>query len=190
MKKILITLSLVFCVAAVYTQNNAIFLTGGYAFADVDANEISQDDPDLKGTGWRINGVWEWSKPDAKIAWGIALGYLSVKATYDGGTEPADYSISTIPLYFAPRYFIGNGKFKGFIKLAIGFHSSTYKREVTGGSLEGNDYGFYGGGGAGIQYDISDMIFILAEYEIAYMTNDYYRNGLMQSAMGGVGIRF
>jgi len=38
--------------------------------------------------------------------------------------------------------------------------------------------------------DINEKIYINAEYEWAYMSNTYYLDGFVNSAMGGIGMRF
>jgi len=83
----------------------------------------------------------------------------------------------------------GKNKIKGFIKGALGVQFSGLKREGYI-SLSDNDFGFYGGGGGGVMFDVSDKIFINAEYEIAWMSNSYYKDGWLNSAMGGIGFRF
>jgi len=52
-----------------------------------------------------------------------------------------------------------------------------------------NDFGFYGGGGAGLMYFVNESVFINAEYEVAYMTNSFYRNGVMNSVLLGIGVK-
>jgi hypothetical protein len=190
MKKIFTAIVLALITVVAFSQKNAVIMNGGYSWVNVDANEIKEDDPNIKGTGWRINGEYAWNPNDGNFAYGIALGYISVGATYDDGGGSIDYKFSTIPMYFAPRYMFGSEKLKGFIKAIIGFQLSTFERKVSGGTLTGDDNGFYGGGGAGILFHINDRIFLDAEYEIAYLTNDYYRNGLMQTVMGGIGVKF
>lgn len=190
MKKISITLILAFFTIVAFSQKHAVIINGGYSWANVEASEIKEDDPNVKGSGWRINGEYAWNPNEGKFAYGIALGYISVSASYDDVTGPVDVKIGTFPMYFAPRYIFGSEKLQGFIKAVLGFHTSNYERKGTGGTLTGNDSGFYGGGGAGVAFHLSDRIFLDVEYEIAYMTNNYYRNGLMQTAMGGIGIKF
>jgi hypothetical protein len=57
-------------------------------------------------------------------------------------------------------------------------------------NLSDTDFGFYGGGGGGIMYFIKENIFINAEYEIAWASNGYYKDGWINSAMGGIGLKF
>ena len=82
------------------------------------------------------------------------------------------------------------GQLKIFIKGALGTHISKYKRSGFLGELSSSDMGFYGGLGAGIMINLSDKVFINAEYEWAYVSNYYYDGGFVNSAMGGIGMRF
>jgi len=190
MKKLFLTLILPFFTIVAFSQKNAVIISGGYSWVNVDASEIMETDPNVTGTGWRINGEYAWNPNDGKFAYGIAMGYIGVSASYDDGSNPTDYKFSTIPMYFAPRYIFGSEKVQGFVKALLGFQLSTYERKSSTGTLTGDDNGFYGGGGAGLMFHVNDKIFIDAEYEIAYMTNNYYRNGLMQTVMAGIGIKF
>jgi hypothetical protein len=84
---------------------------------------------------------------------------------------------------------LGNDKIKGFIKGALGMQFSFLKRTALV-ELTDNDFGFYGGGGGGIMFNITETVFINAEYEIAWLSNSYYKDGWMNTAMGGIGFRF
>lgn len=191
MKRFILTIAIACISYFGFSQENLLSISGGYAFANVDDSEYFTDDPNIKGTGWRINGTYDFNRGQGPIAYGFSVGYISVSAEYTGTADTlTEYKISTVPFYFAPKYLFGNDTFKGFIKLAIGAQSANFKRTTPTAEITGNDFGFYGGGGAGLMVFVSEMIFINVEYEIAYMTNNYYRNGLMQSAMGGIGVRF
>jgi len=189
MKTILIILIAVFSVSFAYSQQNMVSISGGYSFANVDDSDNFTDDPNIKATGWRINGAYDFNPNDGKITYGCAVGYISVSASYSGSTDTADYKVSTVPFYFVPKFLFGNEKIQGFIKAAIGGQSAKLKR--TGNSVEvtANDFGFYGGGGAGLMYFVNESVFINAEYEVAYMTNSFYRNGVMNSVLLGIGVK-
>jgi hypothetical protein len=81
-------------------------------------------------------------------------------------------------------------KKKGFVKGALGMHSSNYKRSGQLGDFQSRDWGFYGGAGAGVMVFLKDKIFINAEYEWAYLSNSYYLDGFVNSIMGGIGLKF
>lgn len=182
MKKIVISLAVILFSIQAYSQQKMFTLSGGYSFTTI-------EDTDHKATGWRINGLYEFNPLEGKIAHGFAIGYINVSGSYRDGQADVENTISSIPVYYAPKVMMGNDKIKGFIKGALGAQWSFLKRESII-EFTDNDFGFYGGGGGGIMYNINEKIFINAEYEIAWLSNSYYKDGWMNTAMGGIGIRF
>lgn len=192
MKKLSIFLTLTLLMSvSVFAQYNALTISGGYSFADVDASDYPERDQDLTGTGWRINGLYEYTPIGTNVAWGFSFGYISVKANDNSGLDTTEYKVSTVPLYFAPKYMFGKKeKFKGFVKGALGVQFADLKRTGAFAIVEANDIGFYLGGSAGLNFFLNEKFFLNFEYELAYMTNSYYRNGWINSAMGGIGFKF
>ena len=190
MKRIVLTLTLASFVFIGFSQENLVSLSGGYSWLNIDASEYVSDDHKIKASGWRINGTYDFNPNEGAVAYGFSLGYISVTGSYSGLTDTADYKVSSIPIYFAPKYLFGNEKIKGFIKLAIGGQSATLKRTNSAGETSASDFGFYGGAGGGLIYFVHEVVFINAEYEIAFATNAYYVDGIMQSAMFGIGVKF
>jgi hypothetical protein len=180
-RKILISFLIAMSIKA-YSQNQMVTLSGGYSFANI-------EDVDAKATGWRINGLYEFNETDGKIAHGLSIGYISIAATEVVNKESITASINSLPVYYAPKFLFGNEKFKGFIKGALGGQFASLKREGAV-SISDHDFGFYGGAGAGFMVFLSDKIFINGEYEIAWASNSLYRDGWINSAMGGIGIKF
>jgi hypothetical protein len=84
----------------------------------------------------------------------------------------------------------GSEKIKGFIKGALGTQNSHFKATTDNFEFTSSDWGFYGGGSAGINIALSEMIFLNAEYELAWLSNTYYKDGLINSAMVGIGVKF
>jgi hypothetical protein len=94
-------------------------------------------------------------------------------------------------VYYAPKISVGKGSLKGFLKGALGTHITGYKRTGTlAEEISTVDMGFYGGVSAGGMLMLGEKVFISAEYEWAYMSNTYYKDGFVNSAMGGIGIKF
>lgn len=184
MKKFIAILCLSAITVLGYSQENMVTLSGGYSFANIDVS-------DEKATGWRINGLYEFNPNEGKLAHGVSLGFISLSAsTSSGGVDTSDYKVSTLPVYYAPKLLFGNDNIKGFVKGAIGFQRSQFKRTGQFGEVEANAWGFYGGLGAGILFFINDKIFINAEYEFAWLSNSYYGGGIINSVMGGIGMKF
>jgi len=191
MKRIFLTFTIVCLAMYGISQENMLTISGGYSFTNIQDSEYFTEDPNIKGTGWRINGTYDFNANEENITYGISVGYISVGATYNSsGDTVAEYKVNSVPFYFAPKYLFGNDKFNGFLKLAIGAQSANLKRTGTAVEASAKDFGFYGGGGAGLLFYVSESVFLNAEYEIAYMTNSFYRNGVMNSAMLGIGMKF
>ena len=164
------------------SQENMVTLSGGYSFANI-------EDIDARGTGWRINGLYEFNPWGGNIAHGVSFGYINLSATEGVGQQVIDISVNSFPIYYAPKVMFGNERFKGFVKGALGMQFAGLKREGLI-SISDNDFGFYGGGGAGIMIFIKENIFINAEYEIAWASNSWYRDGWISTVGGGIGFKF
>jgi len=180
MKKIILIVLVLVCVSALKAQENRFTLSGGYVFTNV-------ENADVNATGFRINGLYEFVPMGANFAHGFSVGFLQTKASSTAG---ADYTLNSWPIYYAPKYSFGSDKIKGFVKGALGFHSSGYTRTGQLGDVESRDWGFFGGAGAGFMVFIKDKLFLNAEYEWAYLSNSYYQDGFVNTIQGGIGIRF
>jgi hypothetical protein len=182
MKKNIFIVLLILLSMKALSQENVVTLSGGYSFATI-------EDTDIKGTGFRINGLYEFNPNGGKFAHGVSFGYIGLSASEGVGSQTIDYTINSFPLYYAPKVMFGSEKIKAFIKGALGMQYAGLKKEGLI-SLSDNDFGFYGGGGAGIMIFIKENIFINGEYEIAWASNNWYKDGWMNTAMGGIGFKF
>lgn len=180
-KNILISVLILLSIRA-FSQENMVTISGGYAFANI-------EDSDDKGTGWRINGLYEFNKAGGMFAHGVSFGYISLSATDGVGLQTIETKINSFPIYYAPKLMFGSDKVKAFVKGAIGMQIAHLKREGAI-SLTDNDIGLYLGGGAGIMFFIKENIFINVEYEIAWASNSSYNDSAMNTAMGGIGFKF
>ncbi len=172
-----------------WAQENLFTLSGGYSFANI-------EDVDEGSSGYRINGLYEFNPLAGKVSHGFSFGYIHTSATFSQKvllqTTEQEYKIESWPLFYAPKLLLGNSEsFKFFLKGALGMQfSSTKITTGLGAEVKTNDSGFYGGAGLGIMKTISDKAFIYMEYEWAYLSNSYYRDGFMNSVMLGVGMKF
>jgi hypothetical protein len=182
MKKYILLTSLILLSMKALSQENQVTISGGYSFAKI-------EDTDIKGTGYRINGLYEFNPGGGKFVHGFSFGYISLSASEGIGAQTIDYKINSFPLYYAPKVLFGSDKIKAFIKGVLGMQFAGLKKEGLV-SLSDNDFGFYGGGGAGIMIFIKENIFINGEYEIAWASNSWYKDGWMNTAMGGIGFKF
>jgi len=183
MKRNLLTFTLMCFFGIAMAQENRFSLSGGYAFGHL-------EDADEDATGYRINALYEFNPGASSFSHGFALGYISTSADLTSSTETSSYKVNSWPIYYAPKFTVGKGNLKGFVKGALGTHISSYKRTGTLAEITSTDMGFYGGFSAGGMLNLGEKLFISAEYEWAYMSNTFYRDGFINSAMAGIGFRF
>jgi len=182
MKKHILLLSLALLSLKVFAQENMVTVSGGYSFANI-------EDSDTKGTGWRINGLYEFSPMGGKFAHGISVGYINLSNSETVLQQTVKNTVGSLPVFYAPKVMFGNDKIKAFIKGALGFQFAWLKRE-SNVEVNSSDFGFYGGGGAGIMIFLKENIFINGEYEIAWASNSWYKDGWINTASGGIGFKF
>jgi len=182
MKKHILLLSLALLTINAFAQENMVTVSGGYSFANI-------EDSDTKGTGWRINGLYEFSPMAGKFAHGISVGYINLSNSETVQQQTVKSTVGSLPVYYAPKVMFGNDKIKAFIKGALGFQYAWLKREAIV-TTNSSDFGFYGGGGAGIMILIRENVFINGEYEIAWASNSWYKDGWINTASGGIGFKF
>ncbi len=171
------------CSTTVLAQENSLMLSGGWTFGNIESLDEST-------SGWRINLLYEFTPNEGHFSHGVSFGYIRNKTTVSqAGSE---LKSGHWPLYYAPKYtFLQPDAFRPFVKGALGVHFSSYDREgVQGGDLEAGDFGFYGGLGAGISKSFKNNLIINVEYEWAYLSNSWYRDGFINSVMFGIGIKF
>jgi len=183
MRKTITILVIAMVTTLAYSQENMVSLNGGYVFANI-------EETDIDGSGFRINGLYEFNAQGGKWAHGLSIGYVGFSGEGTEALQTVTYDINSWPIYYAPKFLFGKENFKGFIKGAIGWQFSGIERTTALTILSNNDSGFVGGGGAGALYFLSEKIFMSGEYELLWMSNSYYRDGLINTASLGIGIRF
>ena len=186
MKRIFITLTLLLSALGLWAQENSITLSGGYCFGNIESLDEGT-------TGWRINGLYEFTPYEGNFSHGFSFGYISTNVTVNETPNlESELKSGHLPLYYVPKYSFGQSEsFRPFVKGALGMHFSSYDYDLPlAGNIETGDAGFYGGLGAGIAFIINTNVIINLEYEWAYLSNSWYRNGSVSSAMLGVGLKF
>lgn len=182
MKKTILFTFVVMLSLNALSQENSVTLSSGYSFAKI-------DDTDIKTTGWRVMGTYEFNPAGGMFAHGFSFGSLSLKGTDGVGFQKIKYTVNSFPLYYAPKVLFGNEKFRGFFKGILGTQIASLKREGAE-SLSSSDFGFYVGAGAGITYFVKENIFINVEYEIAWASNSMFRDSWINTIGGGIGFKF
>lgn len=178
MKKLIIICILIVASFSAFAQESMFTFGGGYSSAKI-------KDAESGATGYRINAGYEFNPQAGKWSHGIEFGYIHLSSTNGAVTS----TVNSFPIYYVPKLIFGGEKFKYYVKGVLGMQIAGIHREglVT---LDDTDMGFYLGGGAGFRFFLSESLFLSAEYELAYASNAYYRDGWVNSATAGIGFRF
>ena len=107
MKRNILAILLIIISVKALSQENTIILSGGYSFANI-------EDTDVKGTGFRINGLYEFNPGGSMLAHGFSFGYIGLSASEGVGSQTINYTINSFPIYYAPKVMFGKEKFKAF----------------------------------------------------------------------------
>jgi len=188
MQKLTLAISLILSAFTAYSQET-ITLSGGMVLSNaIDYSGYFNEDYTASGNGFRITGTYEVGplKPK-KFIHGVTAGYMLSSTTVSKYGESFDISVRTLPFCYSPKYLIGNEKVMAFAKASLGVQFTRLK--VTGVLDDSdNDWGFYGGIGAGGMAYLSKTVFLNLEYELAFMSNTFYANGYINSVQLGIGI--
>ncbi len=163
-------------------QENRFIIGGGYAFANI-------EDTDVRATGYRINGLFEYNPNEGSWAHGFSIGYIGLSGSTDN-IQSAEYKTNSWPIYYAPKVMFGKNSFKAYMKGALGMHFSNYKRTGSAADVKVNDIGFYGGLSAGLSKDLGESAFLVLDYEWAYLSNSYLNDGFLNTINLGLGFKF
>lgn len=184
MKNGILFLSLLFVCTQAMAQKKYFTLGGGYVSAGLENSSHST-------SGWRLNGTLEFPSRHGLTMHGVDLGYIQTSAeiTEMSGGQPVEskYTITTWPIYYAPKFMIGMDKIQGYIKPLFGMQFSSLKRTGTLETATSSDAGLFAGIGAGGMYNFTGDFFLYLEYEWAYQSNSYYNDGFIHSFMVGFG---
>ena len=186
-----ILLILAICLSSLAVAEETSSAAAKDKFMTISYGDISTDieDTDTDASGWRLNLSFEHGARNGNVLHGFAIGYIDSSADVTTAAQTSSYKLESLPIYYAPKLLFGKSAFKGFLKGAIGIHFSDYERTGALGSVESQDTGLYAGASLGAMYAFNEKVFINAEYEWAYLSNSYYRDGELQSVMLGLGFR-
>lgn len=165
-----------------------LILNAGFTWATPEDN-----DKELNGNTFTLS--YESSNLDGDLAGGISIGYMMTSAdsvNSSGATvgrlNAVNYDV--LPVFVYGRYMFGSDQIKGYIGGGVGiqFSSADFYRENV--QIEAKDSGLLIGGMAGVNYFISDKILINGNYNLSWLANGYYKDGLAQNFTIGLGYQF
>jgi hypothetical protein len=168
--------------------SSLLIMNVGFTMASPEDN-----DNDLHGNTFSVN--YEASNYEGNLAGGVSIGYMITSAdstTASGETVSRlnSVSYSTFPIILYGRYLFGTDQFKGYIGAGFGIQFSNVKFYTNNAQVEGTDSGVLIGGMAGINYFFNDKVFVNANYNLSWLSNSYYKDGMIQTITFGLGFQF
>lgn len=167
----------------------------GLLIFNVGFTEASPEDSDenLSGNTFSLN--YEKSDWKGKLAGGFAIAYsttsadsLNASGQELGRVNSASYEV--IPVLLYGKVLFGSPKAKGYIGGGFGIQFSnitSYRDNVEVTSAES---GFLVGGMAGLNVFLSDRILLNGNYNLSYLGNSYYKDGMAHNFTIGLGFQF
>jgi hypothetical protein len=165
-----------------------LILNVGFTAASPEDN-----DNDLHGNTFSLN--YESSNLDGNLAGGVSIAYMVTSAdstTASGGTANRLNSVSynTLPVIFYGRYMFGPDQLRGYIGAGFGIQFSNARFYTDNVQTNGTDSGVLIGGMAGLNYFFNDKIFINGNYNLSWLSNSFYRDGMVHNFTVGLGFQF
>jgi len=134
--------------------------------------------------GYIINASYEnWLV--APVGIGGSIHYLHVTQENDKGAGEG----TSLPLFLDAKYYFGKSRLRIFVIGSAGFQFSWRKLKAADGGNEGSDHdaGFAAGFGTGIVYNVNPGILLNLNYNLYWMKNAYYSNGIANTVSLNVG---
>ena len=148
---------------------------------------VEDTDATIDGGGFQIG--YESSISQGNFAFGGGLGYLVGSEDIDNG----QIRYSTLPFWLYGKFLFGPEKAKFFVPLALGYQIS--ERQISGevftiqDTYHNWDSGITLGTGIGINYYFSEKICGIFSYNLQFLNNRYYKEGLAHVFNFGLGFQ-
>lgn len=151
---------------------------GGWSSVIIESNSET-------ARGYILNASYEnWLA--APVGIGGSVHYLHVRQENERGSAEG----TSLPLYLDAKYYFGKSRLRVFVIGSAGFQFSWRKLEGTDNGNEGSDHdaGFTAGFGTGLVYNVNPGILLNLNYNLYWMKNAYYSNGIANTISLNVGI--
>ncbi len=170
------------CFAQFKGGSGLISASGAYTIFTVEDTDATID-----GGGFQLG--YEVSNLEGNFAFGGGLGFLVGVEDIDDG----QIRYSTLPFWLYGKFLFGPEKAKFFIPLALGYQIS--ERQISGDVYSIQDLyynwdsGISLGTGIGINYYFSEKICGIFSYNLQFLNNRYYKEGLAHVFNFGLGFQ-
>ncbi|MGH7493038.1 MAG: outer membrane beta-barrel protein [bacterium] len=162
---------------------------------NVGFTEASPEDSDnnLNGNTFSLN--YEKSDWQGRLAGGVAIAYSTTSADSlnAAGQELQrlnSVSYEVVPILLYGKVLFGSPKAKGYVGGGFGLQFSDIKYFTQNAQITDRESGFLVGGVAGLNVFLSEKILLNGNYNLSYLGNSYYKDGLAHNFTIGLGFQF
>lgn len=184
-------LTLILCVSFVEAQHNPdrSLVTFNVGFTKASPEESGHS---LSGNTFSLG--YEKSNREGNLAGGVSVSYLTTSAdsvNASGQTLDLINSVSfeTVPILLYGKFMFGSPTIRGYIGGGFGIHFSTVTTYSQNVGVTGFDSGWMIGGLAGVNLYLSESLLLNAAYNLDYVGNAYYKDGMVNNFIVGLGFQ-
>lgn len=140
--------------------------------------------------GIRYNAMYEFQPYRSPLAFGFSASFLQSDAPYTRPNGEFNEQMRVIPVAFVPKLMFSEYDSKAFVKAMIGGQQT--RSVITGDNFNrtNQEFGFYGGIGAGIELGITSFLFTVLEYELGVVGSRLLNSPVIHSAQIAIGVKF
>lgn len=153
---------------------------GGYA-------SLKAEDTGNNLDGYAFDFTYEQSNLDGNLAGGIMVTYMA--AHDDDSDNDRRINYQSLPIMFQGKYYFGSNQARGYLQGGVGIQYSRIEYLSSNLLLSDGDAGFTAGGGIGGYFFTDEKIFINVAYNLNYLSNSFYRDGLVHLFKVGIGFQ-
>ena len=167
-------------IAQYQTGSKIVTFTGGWSLMNIEESSNSVG-------GFETGGSFEQTSNNGKWAYGVSLTLIKVT---DETTGRGKSMYRTTPFTLQGKYMFGGSDTKFYLQGNLGGHHSSIERDGISETYQNWDYGVVIGGGAGIHKFVSEKVYVTLAYNLKWLQNSNYKEGVLHTFLGGLGFQF
>ena len=157
-----------------------ISFNGGYATLVAEETGNTMD-------VYAFDFTFEQVNMDGNLAGGVMITYLNAQDVVENENWHTNYQ--SIPILLQGKFFFGTPHLKLYFQGGLGVQFSRIEHAGPALLLADSDAGFAAGIGAGGNLFLGKKLFINAAYNLNYLSNSFYQDGIVHLFKIGIGFQ-
>lgn len=167
----------------------------GLLIFNVGFTEASPEDSDNNLSGNTFSLSYEKSDYQGRLAGGFAIAYSttssdSLNAAGQELQRLNSVSYEVVPIMLHGKVLFGSPKAKAYVGGGVGIQFSNIRYFTQNVQVTDRESGFLVGGVAGLNIFLNEKILLNGNYNLSYLGNSYYKDGLAHNFTIGLGFQF